>query len=269
MRTLAFDRIENARELGGIPVSDGRSIRAHRLIRSGNLSLATDADIEILTRVFKLSDVVDFRFPAEAGKDPDRIIPGVRYTSLSTLPQKFIDGFSQGRSEAGQLSSADFAAALVYHASNPEAQELARQLYPGILSNPASQERYGEFLRIVLNAEGGVLWHCSQGKDRAGLAAAFVLTALGASFEEILADFDESNVSYTSQINVLCKRVEDLGGGEGAKDFIRAMVGVSKPNFLQAMAWINETYGSLLNYVEQALSFGPEQQKQLKDKYLR
>ena len=203
------------------------------------------------------------------GKDPDRIIPGVRYTSLSTLPQKFIDGFSQGRSEAGQLSSADFAAALVYHASNPEAQELARQLYPGILSNPASQERYGEFLRIVLNAEGGVLWHCSQGKDRAGLAAAFVLTALGASFEEILADFDESNVSYTSQINVLCKRVEDLGGGEGAKDFIRAMVGVSKPNFLQAMAWINETYGSLLNYVEQALSFGPEQQKQLKDKYLR
>ncbi len=269
MRRIAFDRIENARELGGITVADGRSIRARRLIRSGNLSLATDADIEILRRDFKLSDIVDFRFPAEAAKDPDRVIPGVRYTSLSTLPQEFIDGFSQGRSEAGQLSSAEFAAALVHHAQNPAAQELAKRMYLGIVSNPTSQQRYGEFLRVVLNADGGVLWHCSQGKDRAGLGAAFVLTALGASLEDILADFDESNVSYTAQINVLCKKVEDLGGGEDAKDFIRAMVGVSKPNFLRALAWIDEQYGSLAGYLQKALGFGAEEQKQLREKFLR
>ena len=46
-----------------------------------------------------------------------------------------------------------------------------------------SQRRYGEFLHGVLDAEGGALWHCSQGKDRCGWGSAFVLAALGASHE--------------------------------------------------------------------------------------
>ena len=46
-----------------------------------------------------------------------------------------------------------------------------------------SKRRYGEFLHSVLDAEGGALWHCSQGKDRCGWGSAFVLAALGASRE--------------------------------------------------------------------------------------
>ena len=179
MRTLSFDAIENARELGGLKTRDGRTVRRGTLIRCGNLSRATDADVERLLRDFSLSDVVDFRFPAEAGRDPDRIIPGVRYTALNTLPQRMIDGFSQGRVEGEQPTNEEFVAQLIHHATNPAAQELARQMYPAILMDSRSQQYYGDFLRTVLNARGGVLWHCSQGKDRAGLGTAFLLTALG------------------------------------------------------------------------------------------
>ena len=52
-----------------------------------------------------------------------------------------------------------------------------------IVSDTTSQRRYGEFLHGVLDAEGGALWHCSQGKDRCGWGSAFVLAALGASHE--------------------------------------------------------------------------------------
>ena len=95
--------------------------------------------------------------------------------------------------EDEQPSNTQFVEILIQYAGDPHAQELARQLYPAIITDPRSQEYYGRFLRTVLEAEGGVLWHCSQGKDRAGLASAFVLAALGADRETIVADFDLSN----------------------------------------------------------------------------
>ena len=127
-RFIPFDAIENARELGGLPAAGGRTVRQGLLLRTGNLSRATDADAERLLREFNLTEVVDFRFPAEAAKDPDRVLPGVRYTALSTLPQRMIDGFSQGRVGDEQPTNVQFAAMLVHYAMDPRAQELARQL---------------------------------------------------------------------------------------------------------------------------------------------
>lgn len=268
-RFIPFDAIENARELGGLKTRDGRTVRRGLLIRCGNLSRATDTDTERLLRDFALSDVVDFRFPAEAGRDPDRILPGVRYTSLSTLPQTMIDGFSQGRVEGEeQPSNEQFVSLLVHYAANPQAQELARQLYPAILTNPRSQQYYGDFLRTVLNARGGVLWHCSQGKDRAGLATAFLLTALGVDRQTIIDDFDLSNKGFAMPLAMLSQKVRDMGGDEHALDFIQAMVGVSTKNFIRGLELVEERFGSLEAYITDQLGFSPAEQELLRQKYL-
>ena len=268
-RLISFDAIENARELGAIKTRDGRITRKGRLLRCGNLSRATDTDVERLLQVFSLTDVVDFRFPAEAGRDPDRIISGVRYTPLSTLPQSMIDGFSQGRVDEGeQPTNEEFAASLVHHARHPRAQELARRLYPAIITDPRSQRYYGDFLRTVLNAKGGILWHCSQGKDRAGLAAAFLLAALGADRETIIADFALSNKGFATPLAMLSLKVREMGGDQAALDFIQAMVGVSVKNFERGLSLIDEQYGSLEAYITNQLGFSPAEQEQLREKYL-
>lgn len=266
--TISFEAIENARDLGGLRTRDGRTVRSGRLLRCGNLSRATDSDLERLQRDFQLSDIVDFRFDAEAAKDPDREIPGARRTQLSTLPQVMIDGFSSSRSNTGQLSAQEFAAALVHHAMNPDAQALSRGMYPAIVMDGRAQRYYGDFLRVVLNAEGGVLWHCSQGKDRAGLAAAFLLAALGADRQTILSDFVLSSEYYTPQIAMLSAQVREMGGDQAALDFIQAMVGVSRTNFERALDLIDAQYGSLEAYIGNQLGFSPAEQEQLREKYL-
>ena len=266
---LLFDAIENARDLGGLKTRDGRTVRHGLLLRCGNLSRATDADIEKLRRDFRLSDIVDFRFDAEAAKDPDREIPGVRRTQLSTLSQKLIDGFSQGRVDGEQPTNEEFAASLVHHAQDPRAQELARQLYPVIIMDPRSQRYYGEFLRVVLAAKGGVLWHCSQGKDRAGLGAAFLLGALGADRKTIVDDFDKSTAYFASPIAMLSAKVREMGGTQAALDFIQAMVGVSKKNFERGLDLIDEKYRSLDDYIANQLGLTPEERQRLRDKYLQ
>lgn len=268
-RTLSFEGVENARELGGLRMQDGRRILPGKLVRSGNLSKASDRDVALLKERFSLTDIFDFRFDAEAAAEPDRVIDGVRNTRLSTLPQVFIDGFSSGRADTDQVKSADFLDALSGYAFHPEAQELSRKLYPAIVMDSTSQRRYGAFLQGVLEAEGGVLWHCSQGKDRAGWGTAFLLSALGADRKTLVEDFGQSNVSYKGVVDALSARILEKGGGEAELAFIRAMVGVSVENFESTLDLIDRQYGSLSAYLENALGFSAVDQERLRSKYLR
>lgn len=268
-RILSFEGIENARELGGLKMQDGRTVVSGKLVRSGELSKATDADVAILKDRFGLTNVYDFRFERERSGKPDREIEGVENTWLSTLPQAFLAAFASGRADSTTVQSANLMDALAKYAFVPQAQEMAAKLYPAIVMDTTSQKRYGAFLRGVLKADGGTLWHCSQGKDRCGWGSAFVLASLGAGRETIVEDFAQSNVSYAPLVEAMSAKVIENGGGEAELGFIRAMVGVNVENFESTLDLIDAQYGSLQAYLEKALGFTAEEQEQMKRKYLR
>ncbi len=266
-RVIHFEGIENARDMGGLVMQDGRTVRFDMLVRSGNLSKATDADVAILQNQYRLSDVFDFRFEQEETAAPDRVISGVSYTRLSTLPQSFISMASMA-SGSGGVDTRDMGALLAQYLFDPRLQTMAKQLYPAIVTDQQAQAYYGQFLRGVLAARGGVLWHCSQGKDRAGWASAFVLAALGASRDVIVEDFDMSNQSYAAKVEALSAQVRDKEGGDAAVAVIKALVGVSRENFEATLDLIDQQYGSMAQYLEKQLGFSKEEQAQLRAKYL-
>ena len=268
-RILHFDGIENARELGGLVMQDGRTIRSGKLVRSAELSKASDNDVAILKKRFALSDVFDFRFEKERSAKPDREIEGVTNTWLSTLPAVFVASFSSGRADSTTVQSDNLLEALASYAFHPKAQAMAQKLYPAIVMDTTSQKRYGEFLRGVLEADGGALWHCSQGQDRCGWGSAFVLAALGASRETIVEDFALSNASYAPAIEALSAKIKEKGGGEAELGFINAMIGVNVENFEHTLDLIDSQYGSLQAYLEKALGFTARDQEKMKKKYLR
>lgn len=268
-RTVVFDGIENARELGGLVMQDGRTIRPGKLLRTAELSRASDRDVSVLKKRFSLTDVFDFRFDMERSQKPDREMDGVSNVWLSTLPQAFTAAFSSGRADSTTVHSGNLMDALASYAFLPQAQEMAVRLYPAIVSDTTSQRRYGEFLRGVLEAKGGALWHCSQGKDRCGLGSAFVLAALGASRETIVEDFALSNVSYAQAIEAISASVVEKGGGEPELAFVRSMIGVSVENFEKTLDLIDSQYGSLSAYLDKALGFTSEDQEKLRSKLLK
>ena len=268
-RVIAFEGIENGRDMGGLVMQDGRTVRFDMLVRSGNLATATDTDVAVLTNRFRLSDVFDFRFNAEVAAAPDRVISGVTYTQLSTMPEAFIAAMSSGSSSQDAIDTRDVGALLMDRVFDPKMQAFAKQLYPAIVTDAQTQAYYGQFLRGVLAAKGGVLWHCSQGKDRAGWGSAFVLAALGASRQVIVDDFDLSNQSYAARVEELTAMVRDKEGGAEAVAFIQAMVGVSRENFEATLDLIDQQYGSLSAYIVNQLGFSEAEQQQLRAKYLR
>jgi len=148
-RVIKFEGIDNARDMGGLVMQDGRTVRFDMLIRSGKLFKATDADVAILQNQYHLSDVFDFRFDMELKEAPDRIIDGVTYTQVSTMPEAIIKAQAEMGAGSGQLSTPGMVETLLKYAFDPTVQEMAKQLYPLIVTDPQSQANYGKFLRGV------------------------------------------------------------------------------------------------------------------------
>ena len=89
------------------------------------------------------------------------------------------------------------------------------KLYRSMIAAPVCQERIGKALRLIMKhdyAEGAVLWHCSEGKDRAGLIAALLLTALDVNEEEILEDYLLTNETNEARAKYYRQKVIENGG---------------------------------------------------------
>lgn len=263
---MTFEKIINARDLGGLPGADGRTVRRGRLLRSGHLSDATDEDVRLLTEKYHLKKVFDFRTLDEMRFQPDREIPGVEHIVLPTLDEEAEKATGDAVPAETWLNLPDHIVRLAF---TPFFQKRSRDLYPSLVESEYSQLQYAAFLNLILETpEGAVLWHCSQGKDRTGIGAAYVLGALGASRETIIRDFDLSNRSYMPLVRRLVQEVTALGGGEEEKEVIRAFMGVSTRNFMRTLNLIDERYGSLERYILNALGLTPADLHTLRERYL-
>ena len=74
--------VENTRDLGGFETTDGRKIKKHRLIRSGELAKLTKGDIEKLKNEYNLKIVIDLRTDMEIEHKPDPEIDGVEFRHI-------------------------------------------------------------------------------------------------------------------------------------------------------------------------------------------
>ena len=260
-----FEQVVIVRDLGGLPVG-GRRIRSGRLLRTAHLHDASDADVRLLAEHFRLRVIFDFRTFSEAQALPDREVPGAEHIMLPTLDV-------EAERASGEAVPAetwlDLSSHIVRLAFTPLFQQKARELYPSLVISEFSQLQYATFLNKILETpDGAVLWHCSQGKDRTGIGAAFILGALGADRETIVTDFDRSNDSYRPLVDRFCAEIDALGGGEEQKDVVRAFMGVSTRNFCRTLDLIDAQWGSLGNYIATCLGLTEDDCRVLRERYL-
>lgn len=263
--SVLFEGIINARDLGGIRIGD-KTVKSGLLLRTANLYGATPKDLLRLQEEFHLRRIFDFRSQPEAQLQPDVDIPGATYLLLPTLDVS-------AEQQSGEAMPEEMWVNLEKHIVRLSFmklfQEKGRALYPSLAFSEFSQLQYATFLNLILETEeGGVLWHCSQGKDRTGMGAALLLAALGADRETIIRDFDRSNDAYRPLVEKLCADVEAAGGGEQEKEVVRAFMGVSVHNFSRTLDMIEERWGSLQQYLQDQMEVGPEECRRLRERYL-
>ena len=249
----------NARQLGGYPIGD-KQIKNNVLLRSAKLSELTAEDSTLLCDKYKVQCIYDFRGKNESLSSPD-VIPGeARYVSLA-LP--FV-GDNSG-ADVKFESEEQMIGMLLKHAEHPAVQTMCTSMYDLIFFEESSKEVYRQFLAdlVKLNPQdGAVLWHCTQGKDRAGCASAMLLSTLGAERSLIMADFILSKDYYSPIVAHIKTETE------AQKMVINTLISANPDVFEATLNKVDAKYGSLQNYLTECIGVTPEMMNILRERYL-
>ena len=261
MRQLGLYGAPNARDLGGIRTADGRSVKAGKLIRSGELSRLSESDVQKLTKL-GLKTVVDFRTDYEKNEKPDAIVPDVRYIACPILEQ--MTGIT--REQTGNEIPPFFRAAI---AAGKSAEDRMAGLYLPLVEGEYSLTHYSEFLRLVLHhEEGALLYHCTAGKDRVGVATMLILSALGVTRESILEDYLLTNQFVAPETEQTVRDAKRYSDDPNLEFAIWAFDSARERYLQNAWSSIDRNYGSTEAFLEQMLDFGAYEVAALREKYL-
>lgn len=254
---LSLNSMDNTRDLGGMEVRGGQHIRPGRLLRSGDLYHVSFDDQNDLRRKYKLKTVIDFRTEAEQKERPDEIIYGVEYISNPVLEESTM-GITREKEKMEQL----------FHFSG-DGETYMHRLYENLVMHRKAQSAYGSFFRLLKHhGEGAVLWHCTAGKDRAGIAAALLLHILGAAREDIMKDYLASDAYLQPEVEAVLRMLDNRGAPRRVLKNVETFLRVKESYLLSAFEKINTKYGTMDKYLQKALGLSPFDRNFLRDRYL-
>ncbi|WP_345470951.1 tyrosine-protein phosphatase [Glutamicibacter ectropisis] len=221
--TLSLDGLVNFRDLGGITTAHG-TIRPGVLFRSESVSDLSATGRQDLASG-SIRTVIDLRSEAEVQRAPglatDSLTP-----RLVALP--LLDGAMP--TSVTQL---------------PTLETIYQQLVT------ESGAAFARAAGTVADAEGGVLIHCTAGKDRTGLAVALTLLAVGADLDQVRADYIVSSQHLAgawAERMLAGARAHgvEIPDTEAARELI---FGTSQNAFDAAMDRVYEGFGSAQGYL--------------------
>lgn len=182
---LFFDGLDNCRELGGMPLSNGNIFKKNIFLRSDSLSDLNEAQVNSLVE-YGVGCVIDLRSEAEIANygNPMQHRSEVKFYPCSLFV---------GNPEAVEDKTMVF---LQTHHLGDFYCMLLKELPDKVI----------QVLRILKNENTLCLFHCAHGKDRTGVIAAILYLLTGASREDIILNYE---VSYKYKYDYLSNLEKD------------------------------------------------------------
>lgn len=230
----------NFRDMGGYKNTEGRYVKWGKVFRSDDLHNLTDSDLKYLAAI-PLVSIVDFRSSEEmemaADKNPVSVKANYPY---SINPGNLMDAVKKDVSKI----------------TTEEADRLMMDMNILLVSDTACIKRYKDFFALLQNEDDApLMFHCSAGKDRTGMAAALFLSSLGVNEQTIVKDYLLSNTYLANKYAML--KAEN----PAMKSFFEV-----KPEFLQAgLDKVKNDYGSVENFLTKVLNVDIQK---MREKYL-
>ena len=233
-RHIMLEGADNFRDLGGYQTVDGRYVRWGLIYRSEALGRLSQEDLSYLSDL-GLRLICDLRTPGEITRLPDRVPETAQWTATPAQDGDF---------DKSMLPTLLFNRKIL--------PELMRMSYPSLLAeNP---QRFGAVLtRFADPGNLPAVFHCTAGKDRAGLTAALLLGVLGVPERTIVEDYTLSNLAFEQLFSSFISDTKSSLGWFGIPLKELHPMLVADPSWMEgALAYINETHGSIRAYLRDA-----------------
>ena len=263
--SIHLHSIQNARELGGYITVDGRKITNGLLLRTASLNGISDEDIRLLTNVYRVQHIVDFRMAMEMTGAEDPPIDGAEYHHLNVIDPST---FPVQEDTEINVASLDLAQSVAF---SEQIGAFDGRMYVGFLASETGKNAYSDFFRILLSADPdrAVLWHCTSGKDRTGLAAMLLLSAFGVDDETIIEDYLLTNTYNAQRIEATKRRLKEQGFDDAFINKATLVLdAISERSMHSAIAYLKKEYSSVPGYIRDGLHISQKEIEKLKEKYL-
>ena len=249
MHMLRLDGASNFRDLGGYETVDGRQTRWGQVFRSDALHRLTPAD-QTVVHGLGLRVVYDLRTDAERTHAPSVLPPELRRELLT------IDGeATRANSVGNQFAERGF---------NELPDDFLAQVYADLAGRHA--HTFGRLLTGLAGGDLPALFHCTAGKDRTGMGAALLLSALGVPEATVLDDYVLSRAFLTERrMTRLRPKLVEMGMDE---DRYRRVFGAPRDAMTTALAGIRAEHGSVETYLTTQANLTPETLAALKSRLL-
>lgn len=259
---IELDGTQNTRDQGGMETVTGQRVRARKLFRSDKLDALTDEDIRILTEECDVRTVIDLRTDVEQKASPDPIdrMPGVEFVNLPVLA-----GAAVGLTHEHSLHSLFDE----FRKMKADPIGVVSKTYPLMLMGEAGIAAFKGFFDVLLEQEeGAVLWHCTEGKDRTGMASLLILFVLGVPPETIMQDYLATNLFARKKLKRVAHDLEKVHLADKSDEALLALLCAHEEYIQAAMKAVEEKYGTLDDYLTEVLDLTPAKRAKLAEKYL-
>ena len=180
---ILVGEVQNARDLGGTVLGDGRTVACDQLYRGAVLANLTAQGCDEFAAL-GIRTVVDLRTASERASAPEAAcVSEQARIVLAPMPIPY------GMDPAAYITDLDATGSVL------AAFE--------VFGDPAAYPAY---------------FHCTYGRDRSGVLAAVILLALGATRDAVMAEYELSNagglVTFPDSLQAVLDEIERRGGVE-------------------------------------------------------
>ena len=255
-RLLPIKKGYNFRDLGGYPTADGHTTKWRRIIRTGSLAQLDKQDLKVLTSIPVTIDV-DLRAPDEVKKAPDQVPTSATYYHLPVFASDETDASHSDEEIAAQMQQPG------------NGYRHMIDVYHRMTTIDSAKRAYQKLFKLLLsNDDGALLFHCTAGKDRTGMASYLILSALGVQEKIIMEDYLLTNVVTQEFRNQWLQEMRNNGASEELVTNRAALASVSPDYLNTAITNIKKNYGTINRYLSNYLEITPAEIKKLQELYL-
>jgi protein-tyrosine phosphatase len=242
-RVVALEGGRNFRDMGGYEAQDGRKLKWGKLYRSGSMGDLTPAAYAQLT-------ALGVRFICDLRTQPEREAHPV---DVSLLPH------SNYWTRDYDLSFGDMRHVFTAHGSTAADARLAMiNAYKHLAYEQAPA--YVELFRAIVGGELPLIFNCSAGKDRTGVAAALILGVLGVSDDVIVEDFLLTNTTLDRRGMTSRPHMVEMN-----LEVADVLLSVEADYMHTTLATLREAHGSVEGFVRTELGLSEGDIARLKD----
>lgn len=264
-RKIPLEGALNVRDLGGLPLKEGRHVKKGKLIRSGRLSDLTDHDKNILVNDWNVTTIVDLRNEQEISEHPDVVLDGVSLKNICLLSgeKKAISREDYGLSMS--LFAINRAKSLLEDGGS---KKLLEGMYGQMAENEECIDRIREFFALLLiQEEGSLIWHCTSGKDRTGVLGVLLLLLLGSDLEVAKEDYLYTNEQNHMYRESLLERMRKRGAEENVIEEMRILESVDWIYIESFLNTLVNRYGSIDLFLTNVIGMDAECRRKLLEIY--